>query len=431
MALMLFGLNHKTAPLTVREKIARLCGTKLEFVDGANLEAVPVFTCNRAEFYFSGAPTKAKKSLENYIRNADLDLSDLNEHLYELYDENVIRHLFTVASGLDSMILGENQILHQIKEAYAHSCECSYTGKHLHGLFQKALEVGKKVRTETGISENRLSIASTAVELASSIFGPLKDSVALIIGAGEMANLVAVHLIENNVKQLVFVNRTLATAQKLADKFSGKAAPFEELETQISNSDIVISSTAAPHTVIKKGLMEKVMRRRIDRPMFLIDIAVPRDVEPECDKLTNLYLYDIDDLQNVVDENLSQRKIEAEKADAIIKYEASSFKSELQAFTVVPIIKALRKKAESQRAEEFERFVKQNSELSSDQLKMLEQHTINLMNKWLHQQIVGLKKQGSADIKQLKLITEVLGLPETCIPNSPVRSLPDPKKEIA
>ncbi|MGM0599155.1 MAG: glutamyl-tRNA reductase [Candidatus Rifleibacteriota bacterium] len=431
MPLILFGLNHKTAPITVREKIARLCGTKLEKVDGANLEAVPVFTCNRAEFYFSGSPVQAKECLKNYLSNADLSLNHLAEHLYELYDECVIRHLFSVASGLDSMILGENQILHQIKESYTYSCECSYTGKHMHSLFQKALEVGKKVRTETGISENRLSIASTAVELAGSIFGELKKSTALIIGAGEMANLVAVHLIENNVKELVFVNRTLETAQKLADKFSGKAAAFSELESQISVSDIVISSTAAPHTVIKKDLMEKVMPQRAGRPMFIIDIAVPRDVEPDCENLTNLYLYDIDDLQNVVDENLSQRKIEAEKAEAIIKYEASSFKTELQAFTVVPIIKALREKAEIQRSDEFDRMVKQNPQFTSEQLKILEQHTINLMNKWLHQQIVGLKKQGSADIEQLKLITEVLGLPETCIPNSPVRSLPDIKKESA
>jgi glutamyl-tRNA reductase len=264
MPLILFGLNHKTAPVTVREKIARLCGTRLDKVDGVNLEAVLVFTCNRAEFYFSGSQTQAKECLKNYLSNADIALNDLAEHLYELHDESVIRHLFAVASGLDSMILGENQILHQIKESYTYSCECNYTGKHLHSLFQKALEVGKKVRTETGISENRLSIASTAVELAGSIFGPLKDSVALIIGAGEMANLVAVHLIENNVKELVFVNRTLETAQKLADKFSGKAAPFKELENQISSSDIVISSTAAPHTVIKSDLMKKVMPRRSD-----------------------------------------------------------------------------------------------------------------------------------------------------------------------
>jgi glutamyl-tRNA reductase len=428
---MLFGLNHKTAPLSVREKLAHLCGTTLPEVEGAKLEAVPVFTCNRAEIYFSGMPGEARKSFVQYLAAGNLDYETLKNYFYELESEEVIKHLFAVASGLDSMIIGENQILHQIKESYNHSTTMGYVGKHLHSLFQKALEVGKRVRSETGISENRVSIASTAVDLARSIFGPLENSTALIIGAGEMANLVAVHLMESGVKKMLFVNRTLATAQQMAEKFSGGASHFDQLEEQIAKADMIISSTSAPHPIIREKLMAKIMPERLARPMFIIDIAVPRDVEPECGSIENLYLYDVDDLQNVVNENMAQRKIEAEKAQTIVNYEASQFQVTLQSFTVIPLIKALRTRAEEIRICEFEKFLQQNPELNDNLKNTFEQQSISMMNKWLHDQIIGLKNQGSADLDQLKLMAEVLGLPEDCLPKKPIRGLKEARKESA
>jgi glutamyl-tRNA reductase len=304
-------------------------------------------------------------------------------------------------------------------------------GKQLHSLFQKALEVGKKVRCETAISENRVSIASTAVELAKSIFGPLEQSAALIIGGGEMANLVATHLKEHKIKQLLFVNRTFATAQQMAEKFNGTARSFENLEEQIRQADIIISSTAAPHAVLRKELMNKIMPDRSDRPMFIFDIAMPRDVEPECQQLSNLYLYDVDDLQHVVNENLEQRKSEAEKAQTIVSYEASQFEFTLQSFTVVPLIKALRQHAEKIRQNEIKSLIAGHPELSQEQIAIIDQHSRNLMKKWLHKQIVALKQQGSGDREQLRKFAEILGLSEDCLPESPLRSLNKPMRESA
>lgn len=429
MPLTLFGLNHKSAPVAVREKLAHLCGLAIPDVDGCNLESVPVYTCNRVEVYYSGNTAAARQSFIDLLALKNLNYENLSEYFYSYTDEEVIKHLFSVAAGLDSMIIGENQILHQIKESYKYSAAEGYVGKQLHRLFQKALEVGKKVRNETGISENRVSVASAAVDLARSIFGALNASTALIIGAGEMASLVAVHLREKGIKRMYFINRTEASAAELAEKFDGQAVPFADLEAFLTTCDIVISSTASPTTIVKKEQMQKVMEKRNARPIFIIDIAVPRDIEPECQQIANLFLYDVDDLQNVVNENLSQRHVEADKAKAIVKYEASQFQTSAQAFTVVPLIKSLREQGEAIRQGEFARFVSQNPDCSEEQKQAIDQFTRALMAKWLHNQIVALKAQGSADIEQLRLISEVLGLSPDCLPQRSLHSLPDSSKK--
>lgn len=433
MSLIMFGLNHKSAPVAVREKLAHLCGLAIPGVDGCNLEAVPVYTCNRVELYYSGNPVEAEKSFIELLAQKSIRYENLQEYFYSYADEEMISHLFSVASGLDSMIIGENQILHQIKESYKHSASEGFVGKQLHRLFQKALEVGKKVRNETGISENRVSIASAAVDLARSIFGPLNSSTALIIGAGEMACLVAVHLRENGIRKMYFINRTQANAAELAEKFDGQAVEFDQLESKLGECDIVISSTAAPTAIISRMQMQNVMIRRRERPVFIIDIAVPRDFEPECQQLPNLFLYDVDDLQNVVNENLCQRHVEADKARAIVNYEASQFQTASQVFTVVPIIKGLREQGENIRLSEFNRFVSQNPGLSDEQRQLIEQFSRALMAKWLHNQIMALKAQGSADIEQLGLISEILGLPLENISARPVYALKnnDRKRESA
>ncbi len=433
MPLTVFGLNHKSAPVAVREKLARICEVRIPDVDACNLEAVPVYTCNRVEVYYSGGVNEAKKSFSALLAANNINFANFATHFYEHNEAHAVKHLFSVAAGLDSMIIGENQILHQIKESYKHATSEGYVGKRLHKLFQKALEVGKKVRSETGISENRVSIASAAVDLAKSIFGPLKHSKALIIGAGEMAGLVAVHLRDNGVKKMYFINRTESAAIELAEKFDGQARSFEHIEELLCSCDIVISSTAAPGTIIERDQMEKVMQKRSARPLFVIDIAVPRDFDPECQTIANIFLYDVDDLQNVVNENLSQRKSEAEKAGAIVRYEASQFQESAQIYTVVPLIRRLREQAESMRQAEFEKFVAQHPELSDEMRLAFDQCSRSLMAKWLHNQIVALKNQGSADMEQLKMMCEVLGLPTDCLPEAPVFSVPETcrKRETA
>lgn len=420
MSVTLFGLNHKSAPVAIREKLAHLCGLPIPDADGCNLESVPVYTCNRVEVYYAGSPAVAQKSFIELLAQKDINYHNLADYFYRYENEEAVLHLLSVASGVDSMIIGENQILHQVKESYRYSTEQGFVGKQLHRLFQKALEVGKKVRSETGISQNRVSIASTAVDLARSIFGPLDRSTALVIGAGEMASLVAVHLRENGVKKMLFVNRTEASARELAEKFDGESRPFEQLEELLGRCDIVISSTAAPAAVVSYDLMQQVMEKRHDRPVFVVDIAVPRDFAAECQEIANVFLYDVDDLQNVVDENLSQRHLEAEKARAIIKYEASQFQTSVAAFTVVPLINRLREQAETIRQAEMDRFFAQNPDLREEHRQAFEQCSRSLMAKWLHNQIVSLKKQGSADIEQLRQIADMLGLAPECLPQAPL-----------
>jgi len=420
MSLIVFGLNHKSAPVAIREKLAHLCGVPIPQVDGCNLESVPVYTCNRVEVYYAGNAAAAQRSFVELLAHNGINYDNLAEYFYRHDGEDAVLHLLAVASGLDSMILGENQILHQVKESYRYSTEQGFVGKQLHRLFQKALEVGKKVRSETGISQNRVSIASTAVDLARSIFGPLSGSTALVIGAGEMASLVAVHLRENGVKKMLFVNRTEASAQELAEKFDGESRPFEQLEELLGRCDIVISSTSAPAAIVSVSLMQKVMQKRSERPIFIVDIAVPRDFETDCQDIANLFLYDVDDLQNVVNENMSQRHVEAEKARAIVQYEASQFQTSVAAFSVVPLINRLREQTETIRQTEMERFFAQNPDLREEHKQAFDQCSRSLTAKWLHNQIVALKKQGSADSEQLRLIAETLGLAEDSLPQAPL-----------
>lgn len=409
MSLILIGLNHKSAPLSVREKLAHLCEEPIPGVDGHKLEAVAVYTCNRVEIYFAGSVTKARKSFRELLETKGLKYDDLTDHLYEKFDEEVPTHLFAVSSGLDSMVLGENQILHQIKESYRHCAGLGYVSRNLHRLFQKALEVGKRVRTETGISENSVSIASTAVNLAKRIFGPLNDSVALVVGAGEMASLVAVHLRENTVKNMLFTNRTLSSAEELAKKYGGEAVKAEELEELLVRSDIVISSTSAPSSIINRAQMQKAMYRRAGRPVFIIDIAVPRDFCPDCGKIANLFLYDIDDLQNVVNENLSQRQVEAAKAQKIVEHEADEFMAALQTNSVAPLIRSLTEEAEHIRSSELTSFFDEHPEINDEIKASFEHSTRILMSRWLHQQIMGLKTNGTTEGNLLAKLRQVLG----------------------
>lgn len=429
MPLLLIGLNHKSAPISVREKLANLCEVKLPDVDGFNLESVPVYTCNRVEVYYFGAIKAARKSFTELLSSEGLDYKEFSDFFYEYKAEEAIKHLFEVSSGLDSMILGENQILHQVKVSYLHSTEMGYVGKQLHSLFQKALEVGKKVRTETKISENQVSIASTAVTLAKSIFGNLESTNTLIIGAGEMASLVALHLKDNKVGKMIFTNRTIEKAEELALKFDGSYEEFENLDKLLPKADIIISSTGAPYHIINYNQMKKATTSKRGMPVFAIDIAVPRDIEEKCHDIPNLYLYNVDDLQKVVDESFDLRKIEAEKVRTIVNYEASQFQISLKSFTVVPIIKKIRQQAEAIREKELESLFSSNSQITPELKESLCKFSKQLMAKWLHKTTTGLKRQGSTDEVQLKLVCDIFGVELSSQEEKPLHLLSKAKQE--
>ena len=410
MSLIVFGLNHKSAPIAIREKLAHLNEMTIPEVDGYTLEVVPLCTCNRVELYYSGPEKDARASFIELLARKNLKYDNLKEYFYEFKEKDCVRHLFNVASGLDSMILGENQILHQIKNSYKEAVNKNLVNKQLHSLFQKTLEVGKKVRTQTEISGNHVSIASTAVELAKNLFGPLNSSKALILGAGEMASLVATHLHENNVEKMFFINRTESKAYDLAKKFGGMAFSYDYLDDLLADCDIVISSTSSAEAIISKSMMEKAIKQRKDRAIFAIDIAVPRDIEPECRDIENVFLYDVDDLKNVVTENINHRRTEAKKAEAIIYEEINEFMDFMRELLVVPHIKKLKERAKQQCNNELEKFFSQHPELTPELRSACEEYSRQMAAKWLHEQITSLKDKGSINTNNLETLSLSLDL---------------------
>lgn len=402
MSLIVFGLNHKSAPVAIREQLAHLNAARIPGVNGETLESVPLCTCNRAEVYYSGNIEEARNSFNKLLKTRNFDFDKFNKYFYTLQNQEAINHLFSVASGIDSMVLGENQILHQIKDAYKSAIEADYVGKNLHNLFQKALEVGKKVRNLTSISENKVSIASAAVDLAKNLFGELSELKAMIIGAGEMANLVAVHLKDNGVKSMSFINRTKCRALELAKKYESEACSFENLNELLSKCDIVISSTSAPHTIITKEQIEKAAFKRKQKPLFMIDIAVPRDIEPECRNIKNVFLYDIDDLKNVVNESLLQRKEEAIKAMKIVNEETKLFEEYISIYDVAPKIKALSEKANNIRQSQLDSLFIQYPDLPDNIKEVIITFSKKLMGKWLHSQIVEIKEEGKTQSEKIE-----------------------------
>jgi glutamyl-tRNA reductase len=415
MKFVLFGLNHKSAPVHIREKLAHLDGASIPHVNGHEMEAVVLSTCNRVEIYYAGSLAAAGKSFTELLTQRNLNYSELKEYFYEKTDYQAINHLFLVSAGVDSMVLGENQILHQIKEAYKGAIEKQLVGKQLHSLFQKALEVGKRVRSNTSISQNPVSIASAAVDLAKNIFKDLTNLKALIIGAGEMANLVAVHLKENGVRGLSFINRTQERAQELAKDFEGQAYAYNALDERLMECDIVISSTSAPHYVIDKDKAALVMEKRGHKSLFMIDIAVPRDIDEACNQIQNIFLYNVDNLRNVVNESLSMRQGEAIKAKEIVEEETLDFLDALEVGAKGSQIKALQEKAQFTRQRELDQFFNQHPELTEELQELFKKHSYSLMGKWLHEQIVAIKSNKEVKLEHLKSFHEVLKLSPTTI----------------
>ncbi len=395
MSLIVFGLNHKSAPIAIREKLAHLNEMTIPDADGYTLEVVPLCTCNRVELYYSGPEKDARASFIELLARKNLKYDSLKEYFYEFKEKDCVNHIFSVASGLDSMILGESQILHQIKNSYKEAVNKNLVNKQLHSLFQKTLEVGKKVRSQTEISENHVSIASTAVELAKNLFGPLNSSKALILGAGEMASLVALHLHQNGVEKMFFINRTESKAKDLAKNFDGIAFSYDYLNEFLADCDIIISSTSSAEAIISKEMMQKAINKRKDRAIFAIDIAVPRDIEPECRDIENVFLYDVDDLKNVVNESLTHRRSEAKKAEVIIYNEVNEFMDIMREQLVVPHIKRLKERAKQQCSSELDKFVSEHPDLTPEIKEACEEYSRQMAAKWLHEQITTLKEQGT------------------------------------
>ncbi len=422
MEILVVGLSHKSAPVEIREKVAFASDCLHEAlravrdVDGVH-EGVIVSTCNRVEIYAAGR--KREDGIEGLCRFMaqyhGVEEEKLRPHLYVFAGPEAVRHVFRVASSLDSMVVGEPQILGQVKDAYEKAAEGSATGLVLNRFMHKAFSVAKRVRTETRIAQAAVSISFAAVELARKIFGTLEGKKVLVIGAGEMCELAATHLMENGVSGVQVTNRTLARAEALAAKFQGRAVPFEEFRDHLPDVDIVISSTGAPHFVVEVEDVRAAMKARRQKPMFFIDIAVPRDVDPRANDLPNVYLYDVDDLQGVVDANKKEREKEAEKAEQIVGDEVLGFLAWLRTLEVTPTIRALRERFDGIRKAEMDKTLKSFGEgLTDKQRRSLEAMGQAIVNKILHEPTVHLKRLAEEPELEFSVdaVRRLFGLPE-------------------
>jgi len=399
MYIYLFGLNHKTAPVEVREKIS-LSKSQISAKAGAIKELSQVegliilSTCNRTEFYLSTPELlTGREELLSFIAGySGLSSDTLSQYAYEREGRQAAGHLFRVAAGLDSMILGESQILGQVVEAYETSWELGLSNSPLNGLFQKAASAGKRVRTETLIDRQAVSVGSVAVELARQVLGDLAGQTVLVLGAGDTSELVLKHLVSHGVDTVVVANRTFERATKLAKVFGGRAIRLDQFSDYLMEADIVISCTAAPTFVIKPENIKSSLPARGERPLLLIDIAVPRDVHPEVGQLPGVTVYDIDDLQQVLRRNLAERKKEAMKAELLVTEELNSFYQWFETLTVVPVIKALKEKAEYLKERELERAFAKLGNLTEKEHKVIVSLANSLVNKILNDPIVNLKQ---------------------------------------
>lgn len=401
MNIIVVGLSHKTATVEIREKVAfspNLIEKPLHELVALDeiVEGVIVSTCNRVEIYattrdIAGGIARIKRFMAEYHH---IPLETLEPHLYSYHSEAAIRHVFRVASSLDSMVVGEPQILGQIKTSYGYAAEYKSSGIILNRFLHKAFSVAKRVRTETKIASSAVSVAFAAVELAKKILGNLSDKTVMLIGAGEMCELAAKHFMNSGARGVMVTNRTFERAERLAEEFSGEAVRFEELFQHLHRADIVLSSTGAPHVIIGPKDVEDVVKRRKFKPMFFIDIAVPRDIDPKVDGLENAYLFTVDNLQEIVQANLAQRSLEAEKAEEIINQEIGQFFKWLASLEVTPTIVALRNHFDEIRRAELEKTLSNWKDLPPDAEKRLEALTMAMMNKLLHTPTTVLKRAG-------------------------------------
>ena len=401
MNIIVIGLNHKTAPVQIREKLAfqsedaiRKALKQLIQLEGIN-ETVIFSTCNRVEIYIYSDKAD-KDSIVNRVKNFlsdfhHIEIRDFENYLYIYKNKETVEHLFKVTSSLDSMILGEPQITGQVKDSYEIAISERTTSLILNHLMNRALFTAKRVRNETRIGENPVSVSYAAVGLIKKVFDELSRKTVLLVGAGEMAELALKHLIGIGINNIYVINRTYERAKELAKDFNGVALPFDNLKELLTKVDIVICSTGAPNYVITFQMIKEIMPLRKYKPLFFIDISVPRNIDPSINEIDNVYLYNIDDLQDVVDSNLLERKKESDKALKIVKEETDKFMQWLSSLQSVPLIISIRNKAEEVRQQELEKFKARFKELSPEVLNSVDYLTQSIINKIMHSPTVALK----------------------------------------
>ena len=407
MHIIVFGLNHNTAPVEVREKLS-IPDESLPVVlhklrSGHIEEAVIVSTCNRTEIYFC---SQDKDPAIHEVRDILFDQSGIEEnqmdsYSYLLLDQEAYKHLFLVASGLDSMVIGEPQILGQVKDAYRLANLHNSTGYFLDKAFHKTFNVAKRIRTETRIGYNPVSISSMAVELSKKIFGDLSQKQILVIGAGEMCEIALRHFKKEGLSEIFIANRTYQNAQRLAEEIVGTPYSFQDISDLLAKVDMVLSSTGAETAIIDRKLVNPIMKRRKNRPLFFIDIAVPRDVDPEVNEIENVYLYDIDDLKELSQKHLSDRLKESEKAQMIIEEETAVFADALKQADAGPLITRLVASAEETRERECRKVVQKLKNVDEETLKMIDMLTKSIVNKFIHPHISIIKQNGDPVVLDL------------------------------
>ena len=410
MEIIVIGLNHRTAPIEIRERLS----FQAETIENALREAsslpsvrenMILSTCNRVEIYAAVRNTeKATFELKNFLsQHHHVPLKEFEKCLYAHVGEDAVRHIFRVASSLDSMVVGEPQVSGQIKSAYEVATQASTSGFILHRLLHRAFHVAKRVRTETQISNSAVSVSSVAVDLAKTIFETLQGRTVLLIGAGEMCELAAQHLISGGVEKVLVTNRTYERAVTFAQSFKGEPVPFDEMDRGLKRADIVISATDSREYLLRHDPVARVMKERKQKPIFFIDIADPRDIDPAVGDIENVYLYNIDDLQKVATDNIRDREKEAQRAEGMVQDEVVKFVRWYRSLDRTPTIIALRKKFEEIRKKELDKTLALNPDLSEKEKKSLEALTSSIINKILHDPLTLLKKGQEETLTDLYL----------------------------
>lgn len=417
MTLLALGINHKTAPVALRERVTFSPDTLDKALESLLAQpmvqgGVVLSTCNRTELYLS---VEEQDNLQEALIRWLCDFHGLNEEdlrksLYWHQDNDAVSHLMRVASGLDSLVLGEPQILGQVKKAFADSSRGHLNVSELERMFQKSFAVAKRVRTETDIGASAVSVAFAACTLARQIFESLSSVTVLLVGAGETIELVARHLREHNVRKMVIANRTRERAQALADEVGAEVIALSDIDERLKDADIIISSTASPLPIIGKGMVERALKARRNQPMLLVDIAVPRDVEPEVGKLANAYLYSVDDLQNIIQHNLAQRKAAAVQAESIVEQETSEFMAWLRAQSASETIREYRSQSEQVR-EELTAKALAALEQGGDAQEIMQDLARKLTNRLIHAPTKSLQQAArDGDDERLHILRNSLGL---------------------
>ena len=408
MGYLTAGINHRTAPVTLRELVAfspeQLPEALLDAKKYLGIREVAILsTCNRTELYFSheAANSHYDRAIDWLTHYHKVNSEQVSGHTYQHRDKEAVRHMMRVACGLDSMIIGEPQILGQLKSAYAVAQSAGTAGPELNRLFQHSFTTAKQVRTETAINQQPVSIAYAATQLAKQIFADLSQNTALLIGAGETIELVARHLRQQGLKNIIVANRTQSRAQELIDEFGGEAVLLSDLSRVLHRADIVVSSTASPVPVLGKGIVEKALKQRRHNPMFMVDIAVPRDIEPQVSELADIFLYTVDDLNGVIEDNLHQRREAAKQAESIIELDTSEFMTRVRSLEAVNLLRKYRKNTETLRDIELQKAMQSLAKGADPQI-VLQQFARSLTNKFLHEPSVQLK-EAAAQGKQEQL----------------------------